>query len=132
MKILKVTPNNRKKCFEVKLKKGLLEIPYARLKLKPTLVDRIVEVYVDKELGLEAFTYELESGKENSVHVDQVLEYNRDGEYLHQMLLFKLSVEAQNLLEKSKLTKRAIIRRMGTSPTHFYRLLDQKNTHKTY
>ncbi|MBF0492491.1 MAG: hypothetical protein HQM15_06895 [Deltaproteobacteria bacterium] len=131
MKILEVIPNNRKKSFEVKIKKGLFEIPYARLRLKPTLLDKIVEVFVDKELASKGFTYKLQSGKEDSVLIDQVLEYNRDSDYLHQALLYKLSLEAQTLLEKSKLTKRAIIRRMGTSPTHFYRLLDQTNTHKT-
>jgi hypothetical protein len=37
---------------------------------------------VDDELGREAFTYTLESGREGTVHVEQVLDYHRDPGYL--------------------------------------------------
>jgi hypothetical protein len=33
-------------------------------------------VFIDAELGGEAFTYVLASGREGTVHVDHVLEYN--------------------------------------------------------
>lgn len=33
-------------------------------------------MFVDPELGREAITYRLESGREGSVHIDAVLEYN--------------------------------------------------------
>jgi hypothetical protein len=97
------------------------------LDLQPSGDDPIFRVYVDKELANEGFTYELKSGKSGTVHIEQVLEYNQDPAYLRDVILYKLTVEAQKRLEKSALSKREIIRRLGTSATQFYRLLDQKN-----
>ena len=34
-------------------------------------------------------------------------------------------------MERSSLSKREVIRRLGTSATQFYRLLDQTNYHKS-
>jgi hypothetical protein len=65
------------------------------------------------------------------VHVDQVLEYNGDPAYMRDLLLYKLTLEAQRLVADSPLSKREIIRRLGTSPAQFYRLLDQTNYHKS-
>lgn len=48
--------------------------PYARLRLVPTSDDQVAEVYPDPELGDEAFTYRLESGAEDTIHVDAVRE----------------------------------------------------------
>lgn len=131
MKIRSVACDNRKKCFRVSTGRRMLEFPYARLTMMPSFRDRICQVSVDKELGREAFTYQLESGKEGSVHMDQVLEYNQDAEYLRKMLLYKLTLKAQSLLKERKLNKRAVMRRMHTSPTQFYRLLDQTNYGKS-
>ena len=47
------------------------------------------------------------------------------------MLLYKLTLEAQKRLVSSPLSKREIIRRLGTSATQFYRLIDQTNTSKS-
>jgi predicted XRE-type DNA-binding protein len=127
MKIRSVNHNNRKKAFEIKASNRTLQFPYSKLDLQPSGVDSIDRVYVDKELASEAFTYELKSGKRGTVHVEQVLEYNQDPGYLRDVILYKLTVEAQKRLEKSALSKREIIRRLGTSATQFYRLLDQKN-----
>jgi len=90
-----------------------------------------VEAYVDTELAREAFTYVLESGVEDSVHIEQVLEYNKDPTYLRELLIYKLTLEAQRRVEASSLSKREIIRRLGTSATQFYRLLDQTNYRKS-
>ena len=46
-------------------------------------------------------------------------------------LLYKLTVEAQKRVEASALSKREIIRRLETSATQFYRLLDQTNYRKS-
>jgi hypothetical protein len=73
----------------------------------------------------------LESGGEGTVHAEQVLDYNEDPDYLRQALLYKLTVEAQKRLAESPLSKREIIRRLATSATQFYRLLDQTNTNKS-
>jgi len=127
MKIRSVKHNNRKKAFEIKASNRTLQYPYSKLEVQPSGGDPINRVFIDKELASEGFTYELKSGKSGTVHVDQVLEYNQDPSYLRDAILYKLTVEAQKRLEKSALSKREIVRRLGTSATQFYRLLDQKN-----
>jgi predicted XRE-type DNA-binding protein len=131
MKIQSVTHNNRKKAFQVKASKKLFQLPYSKVDPQPGAADPIARVFVDKELGGEGFTYVLESGKEGTVHGEQVLEYNQDPRYLRDALLYKLTIEAQKRVEASALSKREIIRRLGTSATQFYRLLDQTNSRKS-
>ena len=63
--------------------------------------------------------------------MEQVLEYNQDPAYLRDALVYKLTIEAQKCVEASELSKREIIRRLGTSATQFYRLLDQTNYRKS-
>lgn len=131
MKIRKVVPNNRKKVFELVVNGKILVFPYARLRVKPEADNRIVEAFVDSELANEAFTYKLAWGQEDSIHMDQVLEYNKDPNYFRDLLLYKLTLEAQRCLESSDLSRREIIRRLGTSASQFYRLLDQTNYRKS-
>jgi hypothetical protein len=131
MKIRSVAVNNRKKEFVVRAGSKTLVYPYARLHARPTPKNRVAEVHVDKDLASEGFTYTLESGKEGTVHIEQVLEYNQDPRHLKELLLYKLTLEAQKRVESSALSKREIIRRLGTSATQFYRLLDQSNSRKT-
>lgn len=131
MKIRRVSINNRKKVFEVKASSRTLVYPYSKLHPQPTLADRIAEAAVDEELGREGFTYVLESGREGTVHIDQVLEYNQDPGYLRNAILYKLTLEAQKRVEVSPLSKREIIRRLGTSAAQLYRLLDQTNYRKS-
>lgn len=131
MKIQSVTPNNRKKAFEVKTSRRTFQLPYSKIDPQPSVADPITHLFVDKELGREGFTYVLESGKEGTVHVEQVLEYNQDPSYLRDALLYKLTLEAQKRVKTSPLSKREIIRRLGTSATQLYRLLDQKNYRKS-
>ncbi len=89
-----------------------------------------MSVAVDPELGREAFTYVLKSGREGSVHMEQILDYNEDPTYIRDAILYKLTIEAQKRIRRSALSKREIIRRLGTSATQFYRLIDQKNYKK--
>jgi len=131
MKIQSVTHNNRKKAFQVKALKKLFPFPYSKVDPQPSVADPITRVFVDKELGSEGFTYVLESGKGGTVHSEQVLEYNQDPHYLRDALLYKLTIEAQKRVETSALSKREIIRRLRTSATQFYRLLDQTNFRKS-
>ena len=131
MKIKKVRQNNRRKAFEVVTRQQTYLFPYAKLEVQPSVTDRIIEVCVDRELGNEAFTYRLESGGEGSVHIDHVLEYNQDPHLLRDLLLYKLTLEVQKRVAESPLSKREIIRRLGTSATQFYRLLDQTNYKKS-
>ena len=60
-----------------------------------------------------------------------MLEYNQHPGYLRDLLLYKLTLEAQKRVEESALSKREIIRRLGTSAAQFYRLLDQTNYRKS-
>jgi hypothetical protein len=131
MKIRKVSFNNRKRAFDVTAGSKRFVFPYAKLQPAPSAEDKVTEVSIDRELGREGFTYKLESGREGAVHIDHVLEYNEDPEYMRNLLLYKLTLEAQRRLERSSLSRREIIRRLGTSATQFYRLLDQTNYQKS-
>lgn len=131
MKIREVTLNNRRSEFEVITRAGTYTFPYAKADPRPNSEDRIEQVYVDKELGNEAFTYVLESGHEGSIHMEQVLEYNEDPNYLADLLTYKLTVEAQHSVESSGLSRRQIARRLQTSVPQLYRLLDPANTSKS-
>ena len=131
MKIRSVSHNNRRKTFEVKTSTKTFLLPYAKVSPEPTRDNAIARVFVDPELGREGFTYVLESGKEGTVHIEQVLEYNQDPSFLRDALLYKLTLEAQKRVEASALAKREMIRRLGTSATQFYRLLDQTNYRKS-
>lgn len=131
MKIRSVALNNKKKVFGVKAASKSYLFPYAKADPSPTAADPVVRVYVDKELAQEAFSYELASGRSGTIHVEQVLDYNQDPNYLRDMLLYKLTLEVQNRLAHSPLAKREIVRRLGTSATQLYRLLDQTNYAKS-
>lgn len=131
MKIRTVHYDNRKKAFEVVTNAKSYSFPYAKLAARPSGQNPIKRVYVDEELGNEAFTYELASGDEGTVHIDQVLEYNRDPRYMRDMLLYKLTLAARERVKRTRLSKRELIRRLGTSPSQFYRLLDQTNYSKS-
>ncbi|RMD85100.1 MAG: helix-turn-helix domain-containing protein [Candidatus Dadabacteria bacterium] len=132
MKIRKVSLNNRKRQIQVTTASGkVYPFPYAKLSPKPTSGDKILDIFVDKELGNEAFTYVLKSGKEGSVHIEQVLEYNQDPTYLRDLLLYKLTLEAIKHVERSGLSRRELARRLGTSVTQLYRLLNTSNTRKS-
>lgn len=131
MKIRSVKLNNKKKIFEIGTATKRYSFPYVKASPAPTTIDPIEWVYVDKDLGREGITYELASGKTGTVHIEQVLEYNQDPNYLRDLLLYKLTLEAQSRVADSPLAKREIIRRLGTSATQFYRLLDQTNYEKS-
>jgi hypothetical protein len=131
MRVRAVSANNRKKAFEVTLPGRSLSFPYARAMPSPSAKDKIVRVIVDREAGRAAFTYTLQSGREGTVHVEQVLEYNQDPAHLRNLLLYNLTIEAQKRIASSPLSKREIIRRLGTSAAQLYRLLDQTNYRKS-
>ena len=131
MKIRAVRANNRRKAFEVTTAKARFLYPFAKLDPRPSPGDPVVKVWVDKELASEAVTYVQASGREGTVHIEQVLEYNKDPDYLRDRLLYRLTLEAQKRVAASPLPRREIIRRLGTSATQFYRLLDQTNYTKS-
>lgn len=131
MKILSVTPDNRRHRFEVRTRRQTFVFPYAKADPAPGADDRLVEVFVDPELDREAFTYRLESGTEGSVHVDSVLEFNEDPSHMADLVLYRLTQEARTRFESSGLSVREVARSLGTSPTQLYRLLDPTNYAKS-
>ena len=131
MKIRSVRINNRRKAFEVRASSRRLLLPFAKVDPRPAASDPVTRVFVDRELGSEGFGFVLRSGREGSVHIDQVLEYNKDPGHLRDALLYSLTVEAQKRVTSSALSRRELIRRLGTSATQFYRLLDQTNYRKS-
>lgn len=131
MKIRSVRANQQKRAFDLTISSGSFSMPYVRLPRPPVPEDPVVEVFVDPELGNEAFTYRLASGGEDSVHLDAVLDYNRDPDTLRNLLLYRLTAEAQRRVQESDLSKRELTRRLGTSASQFYRLLDQTNYRKS-
>jgi predicted XRE-type DNA-binding protein len=131
MKIRSVKANNHKRSFEVTVARGVLPFPYSKSEPAPTKDDPITEVYVDEELGREGFTYLLKSGKEGSIHVDSVLEHNEDPAYMRNLLLYKLTVQAQQCMQESPLSQAEILRRAKTSASQASRLLDPSNKTKS-
>ena len=131
MKIRSVKANNRRRAFEVTAAKKRLSFPFARLEVQPTSDDPIAKLFVDEELAAEGFTYVLQSGREGTVHIEDVLEYNQDPDHLRDLLLYRLTLEAQKAVAATPLARREIIRRLGTSPAQLYRLLDQTNYRKS-
>ncbi len=131
MRIRSVTANARRKIFDVVVPGKTYTFPYAKCTPRPSPSDPVVEVFVDAELANEAFTYKLGHGGEGTVHVEQVLDFNKDPSYLRDLLMYQLTLAAQRRVAETSLSKRAIVRRMGTSPAQLYRLLDQTNRSKT-
>jgi hypothetical protein len=131
MKIKTVTANNRKKAFEVQTTTAAYTFPYALLSVQPDSDNRVEEAFPDEDLGREGFTYRLADGQEDTIHVDAVLEYNRDPSYMNDLLVHRLTVEAQKAVEASDISKRELIRALGTSASQFYRLLDPTNRTKS-
>jgi len=131
MKIKSVTVNNRKKAIEIDTGKGVLGLPFAKLRVRPSAHNRIAEIYVDPELGRRAVTYRLASGAEDSVHIDAFLDYNRDPEFLRRIALHQLSLQAVKAIKASHLSKHEVVRRLKTSPSQLYRLLDPTNHRKS-
>mgnify|MGYP001818057749 CR=1 FL=1 len=131
MKVRSVRVNARRKGFDVAVGRRTLPFPFAKADPVPDAADPVVRAYVDPEIAREGFVYVLASGAEGTVHVEQVLDYNRDPDYLRGILLHRLTVEAARRLEASGLAKREVIRRLGTSPAQLYRLLDPTDRRKS-
>ena len=131
MRIRSVRHNNRKKAFEVRLASRTLVFPYSKSDPRPRTENLVARVFVDREVGQEGFTYVLDSGRIGTVHVEQVLEYNRDPNHMRDLLLYRLTLEAQKRMDARALSKREIIRRLGTSAAQLYRLLDPANYRKS-
>jgi len=129
--IRSVRANNRRRVFEVRVGAAVVPFPYSKAEPVAASGDLVVRVAVDEELAREAFVFDLRSGRSGTVHVEQVLEYNRDPSYMRDLLLYRLTLEAQARIASSPLSRREIVRRLATSASQLYRLLDQTNYAKS-
>ena len=127
-----VVSNAHKQAFEIEIE-GMtpMEYPYPQCCPAPAREDPVVRVELDPELGFTGFVYFLASGSEGVVLSDHILRYNRDPSYLVDEMLYELSCEAKSRLESSPIGIRALSRRLETSPTQIYRLVDPTNYGKT-
>ena len=62
---------------------------------------------------------------------DELARLLQDPAYLNELLLHRLSVEAAKALEESGIAKREVVRRLGTSASQLYRLLDPSDASKS-
>lgn len=131
MKIRSVSINNHRHAFIVRAGGRELSFPYVLADTPPTRTDPVVSVRVDPELGREAITYRLASGAEDSLHIEHFLSANRDPGYFRDRLLEQLTAEARRRLDQGGQSRREIGRRLATSPSQLYRLLDPANQRKT-
>jgi hypothetical protein len=131
LKVRAIRRSNSRKLFDVRIGSSMLPFPYSKAEPAPRPGDVVVRAFIDEELDREAFSYQLESGRLGSVHVEQVLAYNQDPSYLRDQLLYRLTLEAQKRLSRSPLAKREIVRRLGSSAMQLYRLLDQTDYAKS-
>lgn len=132
MKIKSVHSNNYKKCLEISISKNVqYHLPFSQLRLIPTNENKIENIYIDEELGHQAVTYLLNSGEEGSVHLDAFLDYNQDPDFMKKLELYNLTLKTLKLIEISQLSKREIARKLKTSLSQLYRLLDTANSRKS-
>lgn len=123
--------DNRKRAFVLTTERGTFSYPYVKCDPPPTPADPVTEFWIDDELAREGLTYLLASGQEGFVLVDMALDYNREPRYMRDMLLHQLTVDAVKALAASGLSKREVLRRLGTSPAQLYRLLDPADYRKS-
>jgi len=131
MTISSIVTNNHRRGFDICCGERCFSYPYTELDIPPSSGNGIVMTWPDEEIGREGFTYRLASGEEDTVHIDRVLEYLRYPEFMRELMIYKLTVEAIRAVDESPLSKRELVRRLGTSASQFYRLLDTTNRTKS-
>jgi len=131
MKIRSVAHNNRRKSFEVKTAKSAFVLPFSQVEPRPAVCRSHRSRLRDKALAARRSPTFSSPARRATVHIEQVLEYNQDPDYLRDALLYKLTIEAQKRLAVTPLSKNEIVRRLGTSPSQLARLLDQTNYRKS-
>jgi hypothetical protein len=131
VRIVAVVADSRLRAFRVRIGRAAYRFPFTSADPVPTSSDPVADVAVDPELDRRGFTYRLASGKEGSILSEQVLEYNDDPRLLRDRTLHLLTVEAIRRAEDARVSKRELIRRLGTSASQFYRLLDPTNYRKS-
>jgi hypothetical protein len=131
LRIRSFAVNNRRRAFEFVIGGNRHAFPFAKASPAPTPDDPVVSAVIDPEVANNGVIYTLASGEEGFIYSPQVLEYNRDPDLLREYMLYNLTIQAQGATAKSPLSKREIMRRLRTSASQLYRLLDQANYTKS-
>jgi hypothetical protein len=109
----------------------VLTLPYAKVPGGDSSDFRVVDVYVDEEIACEGFTYRLATGEEDTIPSCAALDHNRDPAYLRDLRLHMLTCEALDRIDTCGMSRREIARRLNTSLSQLYRMLDTTNYSKT-
>jgi len=126
-KFKKVDFDNKKRVFHLEYSSGLkVDCPYSALGIR----DRVVEAGPDPEVGRHSFYFRLNNGKKDYVPHDQPLHIVQNPEYVREMTLFEVTKQLNRFIRESKVSKRELARRLGTSLTQLARLLDTTNYKK--
>lgn len=123
----KVALNNKKRVFHLEYTSGLkIECPYSALRIR----NKVVEAGPDKESGKHSFYFILENGRKEFVPFDQPLHIVQNPEYVKQNTLYEVTKQINEFVEREKVSKRELARRLGTSLSQLSRLLDTSNYEK--
>ena len=126
-KFRKVDFDNKKRVFHLEYSSGLkVDCPYSALGIR----DRVVEAGPDPEVGRHSFYFRLNTGKKDYVPHDQPLHIVQNPEYVRETTLFEVTKQLNRFIRESKVSKRELARRLGTSLTQLARLLDTTNYKK--
>ena len=123
-KFKKIQFDNKKKLFYLEYTSGLkIECPYSTLGIQ----GMVVESAPDKESGQHSFYFILDNGDKKFVPFDQPLHIVQNPEYVRQHTLYEITKQLNVYLEKAKIPKRELARRLSTSMSQLARLLDTTN-----
>ncbi|MDO8518583.1 MAG: helix-turn-helix transcriptional regulator [Deltaproteobacteria bacterium] len=126
-KFKKVGVDNKKKVFHLEYTSGLkVECPYSALGIR----SNVVEAWPDPEVGFGDFYFKLEDGNIGYVPYDQPLHIVQNPDYVKHMTLYEVTKQVNILIKESKVSKRELARRLGTSMSQLGRLLDTTNYKK--
>lgn len=126
-KFKKVAFDNKKRVFILEYTSGLkVDCPYSCLGIK----GKIIEAGSDVEVGHHSFYFVTENGKKDFVPYDQPLHIVQNPEYVKHQTLYEVTKQLNGLIEKAKVPKRELARRLGTSLSQLARLLDATNYKK--
>ena len=130
MKIRDVEFDNRRQSFRVFAGTKSYELPYTAMDRRRGRL-KVVRAFADPELGRDAFTYETDTGEVGAVHLDNILLHAGDPRAELENTLYILTVEAELALKESRVSKRALARKLATSMSQLTRLLDATNRTKS-
>jgi DNA-binding Xre family transcriptional regulator len=126
-KFKKIKFDNKKRTFHLEYTSGLkVECPYSALRIR----GKVIEAAPDAEVGRHSFYFILENGKKDFVPFDQPLHIAQHPEYVKQQTLYEVTKQLNEFIEREKVSKRELARRLGTSMSQLSRLLDTTNYKK--